>query len=156
MEVQKSRFEYFSDTNHESSPKDGSKLPDYSAGNLLWLAITVAPTTKGQGQIELRDLVREMRSEIRRFDSSYVSKMQGEDGSSVVSESFRKRDEIYFETQGHLQPVWVSSAAMDFKNAIVLMDTITGDGIEAWVTLDEQDMPVFECNQDLLTYASNN
>ena len=31
---------------------------------------------------------------------------------------------------------------MDFKNAIMLMDTITGDGIEAWVALDEQDMPV--------------
>ena len=44
----------------------------------------MAPTTKGQGQIELHDLVREMRSEIRRFDGSYVSKMQGEEGSSVV------------------------------------------------------------------------
>ncbi|GFZ03823.1 HXXXD-type acyl-transferase family protein [Actinidia rufa] len=92
---------------------------------------SVAPITKGQGQIEVHDLVREMRSEITKFDSSYVRKMQADFGWG--------------------KPVWMSSAAMDFKNATVLMDTATG---EAWVTLDEQDMPVFESNQEILKYAS--
>ena len=59
----------------------------------------MAPLTKGQGQIEVHDLVREMRSEIRKFDSSYVNKMQGEDGSSVVWESFKKRGEISRSTK---------------------------------------------------------
>ena len=99
--------------------------------------------------------------------------MQCEDGSTVVWESFKKRGEIYskhkdiyrFTSLHHFpfyeadfgwgKPVWISSAAMDVKNATVLMDTSTGDGIEAWVTLDEQDVPAFESNRELVKYASN-
>ena len=39
-------------------------------------------------------------------------------------------------------------------NLVILADTRLGDGIEAWLTLDEQDMARLECNPELLTFAS--
>ena len=41
-----------------------------------------------------------------------------------------------------------------FKNIIVLMETRNGDGIEAWMTLDEEEMAILERDMELLTYAS--
>jgi shikimate O-hydroxycinnamoyltransferase len=42
------------------------------------------------------------------------------------------------------------------KNAIVLMDTRDGDGIEAIVNMKENDMIMFEHNVELLQYVSLN
>ena len=39
-------------------------------------------------------------------------------------------------------------------NLVILADTRLGDGIEAWLTLDEQDMARLEFNPKLLTLAS--
>ena len=39
-------------------------------------------------------------------------------------------------------------------NLVILANTRLGDGIEAWVTLDEQEMARLECNPELLTFAS--
>ena len=55
------------------------------------------------------------------------------------------------------KPIWVSSIGTSdsvFSNLIILNDTRLGDGIEAWVTIDEQDMARLECNPELLTFAS--
>lgn len=41
-----------------------------------------------------------------------------------------------------------------FMNLIILVDTRLRDGIEAWVTLDEQDMTHLIANPELLTYAT--
>ncbi|XP_059658975.1 stemmadenine O-acetyltransferase-like [Cornus florida] len=49
----------------------------------------------------------------------------------------------------------ISCAGLDIKNLFILMDTPQRDGIEAWVTLDEQDMSIFECDHELLTYVSS-
>ncbi|KAK2981613.1 hypothetical protein RJ640_012895 [Escallonia rubra] len=145
-------------------PRMNPPLAGNSAGNILWLAMAVTPTSSVEGEIMLHDLVGEMRKEIRKFGSDYVSKMQGEDGTVVVCESFKERgmlcskykDVYRFTSLHHFplyevdfgwgKPAWISSAGMDFKNVIVLMDTVSSDGIEAWVTLDEQDMAIFEFN----------
>ncbi|XP_048138624.1 (13S,14R)-1,13-dihydroxy-N-methylcanadine 13-O-acetyltransferase AT1-like [Rhodamnia argentea] len=50
--------------------------------------------------------------------------------------------------------VWVSSAGLVFKNVVVLIESRYGDGIEAWVTMEEKDMGVFERNEELLALAS--
>lgn len=47
----------------------------------------------------------------------------------------------------------IGSVSM-FMNLIILVDTRLGDGIEAWVTLDEEDMTHLEANTELLTCAT--
>jgi shikimate O-hydroxycinnamoyltransferase len=42
------------------------------------------------------------------------------------------------------------------KNVIVLMDTRDGDGIEAIVNMNKNDMIMFEHDVELLQYASPN
>ncbi|XP_059658974.1 stemmadenine O-acetyltransferase-like [Cornus florida] len=150
-------------------PRMVPPIPEQCAGNLWW-AIVVAPTT--ESEIELHDLVCQIRNEKRKFDGNYVMKMQGEEGSLLVFESFEKRCELsqykdfyrftslhhfplYEADFGWGKPVWISSAGGNFKNFIVLMDTPQRKGIEAWVTLDEKDMPFFECDHELLTYISS-
>ncbi|KAL7227690.1 hypothetical protein ACSBR1_022540 [Camellia fascicularis] len=47
------------------------------------------------------------------------------------------------------KPVWTSVVNMPLKNFIFLMDNKEGDGIEAWVCLDEKDMVNFEQDQTI-------
>jgi hypothetical protein len=39
------------------------------------------------------------------------------------------------------------------SNTIALMDTKDGSGVEAFVTLDEDEMKLFQQNEELLHYA---
>ena len=57
------------------------------------------------------------------------------------------------------KPVWSCFGYLNndvplYTNAIMLMDTSTGNGIEAWVTLGQDEMATLECDPDLLLYAS--
>lgn len=63
---------------------------------------------------------------------------------------------FYEVDYGWGDPVWMGPAIYTNSNniaAVLLMDSKDGKGVEAWVTLPEQDMPVFVRDQDLLTYA---
>ncbi|XP_028804523.1 BAHD acyltransferase At5g47980-like [Neltuma alba] len=54
------------------------------------------------------------------------------------------------------KPLWVSSIGSYgslFMNLVILVDSWFGDGIEAWVTLDEPFMAHLETNPELLGYA---
>ncbi|KAM3377511.1 hypothetical protein P3S68_009924 [Capsicum galapagoense] len=50
-------------------------------------------------------------------------------------------------------PFWVSSVSKPFQ-VIILNDTKDGDGIEAWVSLKENDMAEFETDPDILSTTS--
>lgn len=57
------------------------------------------------------------------------------------------------------KPIWscMGNADVDIpvlSNLIFLTDTRSGGGIEAWVTLDEHKMKVFEKDPELLSFAS--
>lgn len=41
-----------------------------------------------------------------------------------------------------------------FNNSFIFMDTPSGDGIEAQVSLDEQEMVTFELDKELVGFAS--
>ncbi|KAJ6771542.1 F21J9.9 [Salix koriyanagi] len=41
------------------------------------------------------------------------------------------------------KPAWVTVPARANKNAIIIMDARDGRGVEAWVTLTEEDMTFF-------------
>ncbi|KAL9817593.1 putative transferase [Arabidopsis thaliana] len=54
-------------------------------------------------------------------------------------------------------PVWVAGNVVPvFDNVTVLIDSNDGEGIEAWVTLHQDNMPIFEQSTELLAFASPN
>ncbi|XP_015894440.3 stemmadenine O-acetyltransferase [Ziziphus jujuba] len=139
-------------------------LPKNSIGNLFWLAPVVI-----KDEMDLKTMVYKMKEAVNEF-SLKASKFNGEEGFSVISEFFKGREDykdmerysctswckfpLYETDFGFGKPVWVSSTSVAFKNTIVLVDTKQGDGIEAWVTLEEENMLIFEGNyQGLLDSA---
>ncbi|KAH7515589.1 hypothetical protein FEM48_Zijuj10G0042600 [Ziziphus jujuba var. spinosa] len=132
-------------------------LPKNTIGNLFWLV----PVVIKESTMDLRTMVCKMKEAVNEF-SRIASKFKGEEGFSLISEFFKRRAafkemERYsctswckfplYETDfGFGKPVWVSSASVAFKNTMVLVDTKLGDGIEAWVTLEEKNMFIFEQN----------
>lgn len=60
---------------------------------------------------------------------------------------------IYEVDFGWGKPYWVSEAGRS-HDMVTLIDDKLGDGVEAWVNLNEKDMYVFEQDQDILAFAS--
>ncbi|KAM1323965.1 hypothetical protein PS2_044785 [Malus domestica] len=122
-------------------------------------------------ETELHELVSNMRQSAADFWKIFKC----EEGFLVVSEFMRKhadpfkRNEgvnfyrttslcklpVYEMDFGWGKPAWVTNHIVQ-KNVIRLLDTKQQDGIEAWVTLDEQEMAIFESDQELLEFASVN
>ncbi|KAL0438274.1 UNVERIFIED_CONTAM: Stemmadenine O-acetyltransferase [Sesamum latifolium] len=148
---------------------------EQSLGNLIW--ITSAKITGGKENLEFPDLVDDIRRSISEIDADYVKKLQGDEGSNMMQKylkeiaEFSSKDVDYFGFTswcklgfydvdfGWGKPVWVSSIDSSgpfFMNLSVLMDSRCGDGIEAWVTLDEQEMTILEGNQEFTSFASFN
>ncbi|KAI4346942.1 hypothetical protein L6164_007805 [Bauhinia variegata] len=146
--------------------------PQYAIGNLLWLA---AAERKSDKVTTLGELVGELRKSISEIDEKFVERLQSNEGKSVMFKSLKRigelgsKDEVdhfgfsswcnlgFYELDfGWGKPIWVSSIGSNgafFMNLIILVDTRFGDGIEAWVTLDEKDMAHLEANAELATYA---
>lgn len=157
---------------------DPVPLPESASGNLSWLAIAPAPAPATEKSlIELQDLVKQIRNAIKTIDKDYAREMQGENGFSLMSECLKQVGDLVPEEVevfrfiswanfrlheadfGWGKPIWVSTAGSAFKNTIVFIEKFTvGDdhdhGIEAWVSMDEQDMSIFEHNQDLCSFVS--
>ena len=111
-----------------------------------------------------------VRATIRKIDNEYVKKLQDhaqhlnflEEASAkvmkedVVPFSFSSwcRLPMYEVDFGWGNPVWIGLVSMPFKNVVIFIDTKSGDGIEVWVNLKEEDMAKFESDTELLAYAS--
>ncbi|KAK8580766.1 hypothetical protein V6N12_071018 [Hibiscus sabdariffa] len=144
-----------------------------STGNLMWIA---SAKTKGENMSDLADLVGQVRKAISKVDGDLIKKLRDDDeGKSLISEIIREigdeasKDGLehfgysswcklgFYEADfGWGKPVWVSSFGMEnsvFMNLVILVDTQLGDDIEAWVTLDEQDMAILERDEELLEMA---
>ncbi|KAK9950665.1 hypothetical protein M0R45_006142 [Rubus argutus] len=149
-----------------------SVVPENTMGNWFWpLQVVFKPN-----ETQLQEMVANMRREITEFYKDKAGKFVGEDGFLVMSESFRERVELFRNTKGCInvyratslckfpvyeidfgwgKPTWVTSQSNQ-KNIFVLVDTKGGDGIQAWVTLDEQEMAIFERDEELLSFACLN
>ncbi|KAK9071064.1 hypothetical protein SSX86_009632 [Deinandra increscens subsp. villosa] len=60
---------------------------------------------------------------------------------------------IYEADFGWGKPCWVSGAGRSL-DMVTLMDDENGDGIEAWVSLNEKDMKLFEQDEDIIAFTS--
>ncbi|CAH1435891.1 unnamed protein product [Lactuca virosa] len=138
-------------------------LPENSIGNFSWyftisnddqketslsnvvldLKNGLKGVCKGGNSQDLSDWlkdVREFAGNVKElFDDLDVYRC-----SSMCKTSFYEMD------FGWGSPKWVSVADVLVKNTFILTDTPDGDGIEAMVSLEEDDMRLFEVNQHLL------
>ncbi|KAB1201186.1 Salutaridinol 7-O-acetyltransferase [Morella rubra] len=112
-----------------------------------------------------------VRDAIREIDMNYVKRFQENGGQSNFvaqnTEKFMKgevvslgitslcRFPLYGVDFGWGKPVWVGSAKLLYKNLVTFFDTKSGNGIEAWINLDEEDMAKFEADEELQVYVSS-
>ncbi|XP_042034498.1 pelargonidin 3-O-(6-caffeoylglucoside) 5-O-(6-O-malonylglucoside) 4'''-malonyltransferase-like [Salvia splendens] len=136
-------------------------LSRHSCGNLVALAITElsAEETKRMG---LEDYVRVLGSDARKavrgcagviseeghrgwIEASHeASEVSLREDVSVVWVTDWSKFGFYEADFGWGKPEWASVANVVVKNHVLLMDTKEGDGIEAWVQLEDTHMPYFE------------
>lgn len=148
-------------------------LPDNILGNLIWLS---SAKSTAKHDVGLPDLVKQVRKSISRIDDCYVKKLRGDEGCDLMRKSLKEIGDFCSKGATHYgfsswckfgfydidfgfgKPIWVSSISSKcsfFMNLIILVESSRCDnGIEAWVTLDEEEMNMLVGNQELLVFAS--
>ncbi|KAI3842508.1 hypothetical protein MKX03_034374 [Papaver bracteatum] len=126
----------------------------------------------------LDELIGHLRLGVNKIDGEYIRKLQDGDVEFLKSldevshhSNDHEGDENdekflicwlnslcrfpFYETDfGWGKPSWVAlNTNAEYKNSLFLIDTKCGTGVEAWVSLEEEDMAIFEEDQDLLQYA---
>ncbi|KAL0547293.1 hypothetical protein IC582_017223 [Cucumis melo] len=151
-------------------------LPPTSMGNIFWSA--VAHYDSMDAEIELSKLVNLLRQSFAEIDDKFIQEMEGEEGFQTISKWFMRMQELYsskpysygFTSWRNMglneidfgwgrRPSWVSLAGPEnsvLKNIVVLKEDTLGDGIEAWIMLDEDEMNILENDQQFLAFASHN
>ncbi|KAJ4715321.1 vinorine synthase-like, partial [Melia azedarach] len=148
-------------------------ISDYSTGNILWNANALCT----EDEVELDGLVYRLREAIRKIDGDFVKSLQGDEGFLNYRKALQHDDEVYSRAADRIlftsscnfglynidfgwgKPIWLSSVGMGedlnfYCNLILLMDTRSGDGVEAWVFLHEEDMALLELDKELLSFAT--
>ncbi|KAE8663865.1 BAHD acyltransferase [Hibiscus syriacus] len=136
-------------------------LPESSYGNLHSVALTFPSMDK--------NITTQIRDSIKAVNDEYVKKLQ--DGYNhfkrfrVIAATYGKdqivpfgvtslcRFPLYEADFGWGKPVWAASGDRQIQNTAVFLDTVTGHGIEAWVTLNEEVMAKLDSNEELLACA---
>lgn len=148
-------------------------LPPHSFGNMACLAVAPHVYMNNSKDVEVKDqnypdLVSKVRDSIKKIDGDYIEELRTTDmllnflkmnenkasGQSTSMLHFTSwcRFPIYDADFGWGKPTWISISSIPFKNMVVLMDTSSGDGIEATVSLDIEDAADFE--HQLLAFMS--
>ncbi|GLT69019.1 hypothetical protein SLA2020_412040 [Shorea laevis] len=128
-------------------------------------------------------MVSKLREAIMKINADFVKDLQGDGGFSKLCELMKGTIGTFSSAEcssgmnyiaftswcnfglydidfGWGKPMWVSCVGSSndsetvFLNTIILMDTRSGDGIEAWVRLDQEDMTMLAQDKELLDFAS--
>ncbi|KAJ7957633.1 Vinorine synthase-like [Quillaja saponaria] len=146
-------------------------LPENSIGNLLGI---FAVQEDGR-EIGLQCLVVQLRKGLDEYSNVDVKKLQQGHAFNAICEAFQKVENhlnnygvdlfactslckfgFYDANFGWGRPKWVTFSMLRVKNAVILMDASDGEGIEALLTLSEEEMALVEKNEELLQFASVN
>ncbi|XP_050378766.1 vinorine synthase-like [Argentina anserina] len=156
-------------------------MPDDSIGNLFWWATAVYnPTDEAETTYKLCDLLKLLHESLNGLEhDQFLDTLCGEEGRRVFFEyldqllegmdSLDPTPEIYAFTSwvnildevdfGWGKPFWIGvmgKVGPAFRNLTVFVKTQRGNGIEAWVTMDEKQMSIMEKDPQFLAFASPN
>ncbi|KAH7538143.1 hypothetical protein FEM48_Zijuj03G0167800 [Ziziphus jujuba var. spinosa] len=93
------------------------------------------------------------------FDDEFLESLEGEDGFLTISGFLNQRKQCFPwspKSQTFLHSLVGIEVGAAFRNLIIFVDTQWGDGIEAWVTLEEKLMFALENDPNFLAFASPN
>ncbi|KAK9119967.1 hypothetical protein Scep_018060 [Stephania cephalantha] len=144
-------------------------LAEHSFGNMSSI-VGALLTAKNNDNHEYCSLVGEIRGAIRGIDGEFVKKLEsGDEGhlerfkAGIMQASQGGNEQINFSSWcrvgfydadfGWGRPVWVTTISVDLPNLVILMDTRSGDGIEVWVNMLEEDIAGFASDPELLALA---
>jgi shikimate O-hydroxycinnamoyltransferase len=147
-------------------------LSERCVGNIIWFSATHID----KKEMELPDLVCKIKQGLSEFCDVYPKEFAGKEKEnlSFISESLQHVNDSYSDDQTMLtfsswcgfpiyevdfgwgKPTWVTTFGCSLRNVIFMMDTRDGNGIEAFVNMEESDMARFENDAELLKYASLN
>ncbi|KAA0055309.1 vinorine synthase-like [Cucumis melo var. makuwa] len=143
-------------------------LPQHSFGNIWWFATADVPIDEKQ---DFPSLVGKIREAIKEIDDEYTKTL--EDTEKSLRAKMKMGERVYsgevelfsftswcnfpvYETDfGWGKPTWVCSPGRPFKNVVLFVNTSDGEGIEAWVNLEKNDMALFENDSELLSFTSS-
>ncbi|OVA20484.1 Transferase [Macleaya cordata] len=146
-------------------------LPTNCIGNMETITVALSIINgEGEKSDQYPNLVGKVRDAIKKIDSDHVRELQttdallnsmkllqeGMSNEQTVHLHFSSwcRFPIYESDFGWGKPKCVSTCKLALKNLVYLIDTSSGDGIEAWVSLSKEDMTAFERNEELLAFVS--
>ncbi|GAU30261.1 hypothetical protein TSUD_68130 [Trifolium subterraneum] len=145
-------------------------LSEKCVGNILWFSYMFAD----KEEMELKDLVCKIKEGLSECCDVYPKMFGGKEKEhfSMISECLKQVTEppsendnlftfsswckfpMYEADFGWGKPTWVTTFGCSLRNVIFLMDTRDGDGIEAVVNMEVNDMAKFEHDVELLQYES--
>lgn len=113
-----------------------------------------------KGVEEFDDLVSKLRSAIKKISDDYITKEQS--GDSYLNDFYKLlsrmmtgesewcsfsswcRFPVYEVDYGWGNPIWFCTTAFPLKNTIILVDSRCGEGIEAWVNMNRDNLEMLE------------
>ncbi|KAK6128258.1 hypothetical protein DH2020_037996 [Rehmannia glutinosa] len=147
-------------------------LPKHSCGNL---AIPSVTKTKDNHIMGFHELVCLLGDAIDKTiaDCAEILSLGTEDGCNVIFQSVAKMNErsesgdemkvllfsdwsrfgFYEADFGWGKPIWTGIGTMPAQNVTILMDNKEGDGIEAWLHLNHNDLPYLEQDEQMKLFT---
>lgn len=115
-----------------------------------WVGNTLEDAVAEFGEAkDCEELARNAEARVKQ-----VFEMLNEGEISVVTVSSWCRFPLHGVDYGWGRPSLASTVKSTLDKVIFLMDSESEDGIEAWLTLEEEDMANFEHDPDILTYMN--
>ncbi|KAL3844069.1 hypothetical protein ACJIZ3_001472 [Penstemon smallii] len=161
--------------------KSSPPIPDHVIGNIFWSSVPIRCTSgSDDDDLEISSIVGRLKSATELVNSDLVEEMKGEEWPLKVEEKLNELKKFYSDENadymtvtstcnggmyevdfGWGKPIWASVGYADANlpavgNMLMLMDTRYGNGVEAWVTLTEQEMNILQNDPELLAFASFN
>ncbi|XP_021286890.1 vinorine synthase-like [Herrania umbratica] len=136
-------------------------FPQQCIGNIFHL-VQVEPQMEKTFNRSI--LARKIHESINKVDDNYVKNLHADGGYLDIIKNLVNNKIIFscwcrfpfYETDfGWGKPIRIATA-LGIERGAFFLDTKDGEGIEAWITLAEEDMAKFEQDPDILAYTSVN
>ncbi|XP_071729898.1 pelargonidin 3-O-(6-caffeoylglucoside) 5-O-(6-O-malonylglucoside) 4'''-malonyltransferase-like [Rutidosis leptorrhynchoides] len=149
------------------------QLPANSFGNFWGLATSQLEPGEGD-KLGFQDYFNILRESIKKRagDCSKIL-THGEEGFGVVIDPYLESNQkiadndtnfylftcwckfsFYEADFGYGKLIWASTGKLPVQNVVIMLDDHEGDGVEAWVHLDEKRMSELEQDPDIKLYAN--